>query len=94
MKHLDIKIFGRVQGVFFRISARKKAEKLGISGYVKNMEDKTVKIEAEGEEENLKNFLDWCRKGPLMAKVSRLDHEESEDIKGYKGFEIEYKTTD
>jgi len=76
MKHLNIKIYGQVQGVFFRDSTRKKAEELGVLGFVRNEPDNSVYIEAEGEEEKLKEFLAWCRDGSEWAKVSKVEYEE------------------
>ena len=86
-KHLNIHISGQVQGVFFREYARKKAQELGISGFVENLSDGRVYIEAEGEEENLKEFLNWCRKGPDSAEVERVEAKDGE-IRNFKGFEI------
>lgn len=61
-KHLEIKVYGKVQGVSFRNFASQKAHELAILGFVRNEMNGTVYIEAEGEEENLRRFLDWCRK--------------------------------
>jgi len=58
-----------VQGVFFRASTREKAVELGIKGIVRNEPDGGVYIEAEGGEENLSRFIEWCRHGPAHAKV-------------------------
>lgn len=69
MKHLDIKIYGQVQGVFFRYSAKEKADELKISGFARNEPDSAVYIEAEGEESRLNKFLEWCRQGPETAKI-------------------------
>ena len=74
-KHLIIKIFGRVQGVGFRYAAREKAAKWGIAGTVRNEPDGSVYAEMEGEEEALRKFLAWCRKGPWLAKVERVEEE-------------------
>ncbi len=87
-KHLSIKVFGGVQGVFFRDLARKKAAMLGLCGFVRNESDGTVYIEAEGEEENLEKFLEWCKKGPMFAKVEKVDFEFSDEIRGFAGFDI------
>jgi len=81
VKHLEIKIFGRVQGVFFRHSAKQKAEELNIKGFAKNEPDGTVYIEAEGEEENLKQFLDWCYQGSPFALVEKVEFQFKADIK-------------
>lgn len=72
IKHLNIKIFGKVQGVFFRATAREQAERLGILGFAKNMPDGSVYIEVEGEESKLDQFLDWCKTGPLLAMVEKI----------------------
>ena len=86
MKHLDIKIYGFVQGVFFRFSAQEKAQILGINGFARNEPDNTVYIEAEGEEDDLKQFLNWCRKGPSGAKVDTVESKSSDKIKNYTDF--------
>lgn len=72
-KLLKVKIFGRVQGVFFRHSAKIKADSLGLNGFVRNEEGDSVYIEAEGSEGKLKEFMEWCREGPPLAKVSRIE---------------------
>jgi acylphosphatase len=87
-RHLNVKIHGRVQGIFFRDSARRKAGKLDIKGFARNEDDGTVYIEAEGEEENLKKFLDWCRKGPVLASVKKVEFEFKPEIKNFRDFEI------
>ncbi|MDP2671930.1 MAG: acylphosphatase [Candidatus Daviesbacteria bacterium] len=71
-KHFNIKIYGRVQGVFFRVTAREQAHNLSIKGFAKNESDGTVYIEAEGEGKNLKKFLSWCKVGPDGAKVEKI----------------------
>lgn len=88
MKHLDIRIYGRVQGVFFRSSARKQALSLGISGFAKNDSDGTVHIEAEGSEINLQKFLLWCKKGPLFSSVEKIDFSFSDNVKNFSGFSL------
>ncbi|HAV11046.1 MAG TPA: acylphosphatase [Candidatus Moranbacteria bacterium] len=87
MKHLEIKIFGKVQGVFFRSSARQKAGELGLSGFAENLADGSVEIEAEGEEERLKEFLKWCHSGPERAEVEKVAFHFSDELKGFGGFE-------
>jgi acylphosphatase len=73
MKHANITVSGLVQGVFFRDETKKKAHELGLSGYVENHPDGTVYIEAEGEESKLDELVAWCRIGPKMAKVSKVE---------------------
>ena len=81
-------VFGEVQGVFFRASAKESAEALGVSGWAKNNPDGSVEIWAEGQEENLQNFLDWCYNGSEKAKVERLIRE-GRRPRGFKNFKIE-----
>lgn len=89
MKHYNLKITGRVQGVWYRGSAREKARELGVKGYAKNMPDGSVYIEAEGNEYKLGAFINWCRKGPQMAVVDDVQIENGE-MKNYKVFDIKH----
>lgn len=86
-EHLDIKIYGKVQGVFFRVSAKQKADELGLFGFAKNESDGSVYIQAEGGEHLLRIFLDWCRQGPSDARVDRLEFEKGE-LQNYQDFQI------
>lgn len=85
-KHLNIKIYGRVQGVFFRATAKEEADKLAIKGFVRNEPDGSLYIEAEGEAENLEKFIKWCYIGPSSAKVERVEVIES-PLKNFSEFE-------
>lgn len=87
MKHLNINVLGLVQGIFFRISAKEQAQKLGIKGFAKNELDGSVYIEAEGDKENLDKFVTWCHKGPPLAKVEKVKVTEG-PIKNFFGFEV------
>ncbi len=89
MRHLNVKIYGRVQGVFFRHSAKQKAEELKIKGFVRNEPDGAVYIEAEGKENDLKQFLNWCRQGPDSAFVEKIDFDFKAEIKKFDDFMIE-----
>ncbi len=64
-----ILVSGKVQGVFFRVSAQKKAIQLALLGIVKNLPDGRVDIIAEGENEALNEFIAWCQEGSFAAKV-------------------------
>lgn len=68
-KHLNITLRGRVQGVWFRHTARIEAQQREITGFVANEPDGSVRIEAEGDEAALANFVTWCHRGPALAKV-------------------------
>lgn len=82
-----IRIFGRVQGVFFRASAREEARRLGLAGFARNEPDGSVLIEAEGDEPALERFVAWCRQGPPGARVERLDVEHG-DPRGHLAFTV------
>lgn len=88
IKLARIKVYGKVQGVFFRESARQEAGKLGLAGFARNEGDGAVYIEVEGGDEELKKFVDWCRRGPEMAKVEKIEVDYSDEFKNYEGFEI------
>jgi acylphosphatase len=85
--HLNIRISGKVQGVFYRASAKSKAEELHLKGFVRNEPNGDVYIEAEGDETSLKEFIAWCRKGPTHAHVSDVQMNPSE-VKNFTRFEI------
>lgn len=88
MKRIIITVYGRVQGVFFRHTALIRAEELGLTGWTRNEADGSVSILAEGEEEALKTFLEWCRKGPPLAIVDNADAKWQEATGQFRGFEI------
>ena len=72
MKHYNITVSGRVQGVGFRFSAMEVAYRYNIRGFARNTPERNVYIEAEGEEEDLERFVSWCRRGPIGARVTDL----------------------
>jgi acylphosphatase len=88
VKHLNIRVYGRVQGVFYRATAMEKAIQIGIKGFARNEKDESVYIEAEGEEDNLKQFILWCRIGPPRASVDRVTTEPA-SMKNYSNFVIQ-----
>ena len=64
-------VSGRVQGVFFRVETRSAAEGIGrVGGWVRNRRDGTVEAVIEGPADRVNRLIEWCRKGPLQAKVS------------------------
>lgn len=86
-QHLNIKVYGLVQGVFFRANAKEQTDKLGITGFAQNDPDGSVYIEAEGEKDNLDKFIKWCNLGPSMAQVEKVVVTEGE-LKNFSQFEI------
>lgn len=88
MKRLHLKIYGRVQGVYYRSSAQDKARELGLSGWAKNMTDGTVETVVEGEEKMLRDYIWWCKKGPAAARVEKIDETWEEPTGEFNGFSI------
>ena len=88
MQHVNVKIYGEVQGVGFRDAAYWTARKLHIAGFIMNEPEGGVYIEAEGDDDALNEFLMWCRKGPSTAKVEKIDVEWSEPRGKFTGFRI------
>ncbi|HMB68681.1 MAG TPA: acylphosphatase [bacterium] len=87
MKHLDIRVTGTVQGVFFRVSTQRAANDRGVTGTVRNEPDGSVFIEAEGHDRALDDFVAWCRRGPANAVVREVRATEGE-VQGHRTFEI------
>lgn len=87
MKHLDISISGKVQGVFFRSMTKAVADQLGIRGTARNRPDGSVFIEAEGDDFSLELFLEFCHKGSDRAVVENVSVSEGE-LKNYVNFEV------
>lgn len=71
-KIIRIKIYGLVQGVFFRAYTREIAKKLGVKGYVRNMPDGSVEVLAKGNQEALKKLIEFCKQGPPEARVEKI----------------------
>lgn len=90
MQRVRLRIKGRVQGVFFRASARETAMKLGITGWVKNHPDGTVETVAEGERDALDRFIEWCRKGPENASVADVEVDRQEATGEFDTFTIKH----
>lgn len=84
---------GFVQGVFYRLHARKKALSLGLEGSLKNLRDGSVEIFAQGNEKDVDALVEWCRRGPAAAKVDSVEVELVKGVKDFsgKGFKINYE---
>ncbi len=81
-------ISGRVQGVFFRENTRKQAVKLGLVGWVQNLDDGRVEAVFEGEKEKIDRMISWARKGSAFAKVKNVDVREGDFCGEFQNFEI------
>ncbi len=85
-----LRIYGRVQGVFFRAYMREEAKKLGVTGWVRNLPDGSVEAVVEGEEDKVRELIKWAHKGSPLARVDKVDVEWG-DYKGeYSDFSIRY----
>ncbi len=83
-------ISGRVQGVFFRMETKKEADRLGISGWVKNRKDGTVEAVFEGDEDSVTSMIEWCKKGPPLSSVLDVGIQRGDWRNEFKWFEIKY----
>jgi acylphosphatase len=80
-------VHGLVQGVFFRDSCRREAQRAGVGGWVRNRPDGTVEALFEGPEEAVHRMVEWTRHGPTYARVERVDVDEQQPS-GHTGFVI------
>ncbi|MCR4325088.1 MAG: acylphosphatase [Candidatus Curtissbacteria bacterium] len=85
---VNLKIYGKVHGVLFRRYAKAEADELGLVGWVRNNKDGSVEIVAQGDEGKLKQFVDWCKKGPPMANVDRVEEDWLNEGDEFEGFSI------
>ena len=85
---VDIKVFGNVQGVFFRREAKAVADRLGIGGWVRNNADGSVEVVASGSKEKLDQFIKWCKKGPALAKIEKVEEDWFKEAENFEDFSI------
>jgi len=81
-------ISGRVQGIFYRASARSEAIKRSLTGWVKNTSDGKVELIAQGPKHEVEDFIDWCRSGPMLAEVTCVDVTMEDPQDDLEGFEV------
>ena len=77
-KSLRLLVSGRVQRVGYREACRQEAERLGLKGWVRNLADGRVELQACGEVESLKQLFEWCHRGPWLARVTEIREAEAE----------------
>lgn len=87
-RQVKIHVSGRVQGVYFRAFTQKEAKKHKISGFAKNLPDGRVEIVAAGPKDSVEKLIRWCHKGPITARVDRVELEELDIGDIPAGFEI------
>ncbi|MGD9685122.1 MAG: acylphosphatase [Candidatus Obscuribacterales bacterium] len=67
-----LKISGRVQGVFYRVSTRDRARELGLSGFVRNVSDGSVEVLVTGDRGLVEELISWCHRGPSGSRVDTV----------------------
>lgn len=87
---LEMVVSGRVQGVWFRASTRKEARRLGLRGWVRNLPDGRVEAVFEGEDERLRQMLDWCHAGPPGAQVCQVDARWGQATHSFQDFSVRF----
>ena len=89
-RRLEARVHGQVQGVGFRYFARQMARRLNLQGYVRNREDRSVEVVAEGEKRALDQFLAQLKHGPSAATVERVDTKWLPSRHTFLGFEVRF----
>lgn len=87
MLHFKIRIEGKVHAVWFRMSTKEEADRIGLSGFVRNEPDGSVYVEVEGERGKLDAFVKWCHIGSEQSEVTKVSVHEGE-IVGFRSFNI------
>jgi len=82
-------ISGRVQGVFYRAHTKKKANELGITGWVKNLPDGRVEAVFQGPKDKVEKMISWCHKGSPASRVTNVEMAKAQQ-EDYKNFIIKY----
>jgi acylphosphatase len=90
MKRVRVTITGMVQGVFFRAKTRNEAIRNNVTGWVRNLPDGRVEAFFEGKPEDVDRVVDWCRIGPSLAEVTKVEMREEEYTGAFTDFTIRY----
>lgn len=85
---VHVRVSGAVQGVGYRASTQREASRLGLSGWVRNLADGSVELEAEGPREAVEALVGWCRRGPWGAQVDALERRDLTVVGGGGGFQV------
>lgn len=88
MRRIRILVTGAVQGVGFRYTTRAEAERIGVTGWVRNLASGRVEAHVQGNERSVDEMRDWLRHGPPYANVERIDVTDVELVEGEEGFRI------
>jgi acylphosphatase len=88
MRKVKILVSGRVQGVYFRAFTQNKAKQLGVKGSARNLPDGRVEIIAEAEKGAIEDFIQWCHKGPVTARVDHIEMTELQPDEQLTSFDV------
>ena len=83
-------IYGKVQGVWFRVNTKNIADNLGLTGWVRNTADGKVEAVFEGDEKKIFSMIEWCSKGPSNSKVNKIEIFRKKYSKEFDNFTILY----
>jgi acylphosphatase len=72
MKRVRILVDGRLQGANFRYHTQQQAQKLGLAGFVRNLSDGRIEIDAQGDDESIEQLLVWCQEGPQSTNLKSI----------------------
>ena len=87
---VHVLISGQVHGVWFRASTCDKAEQLGLTGWVRNTSDGKVEAVFEGDDNQVKEMITWCHRGPPLAEVTHVDVKQEPPSNSFDEFSIKY----
>lgn len=87
---VELNIRGKVQGVFFRQSTKEMALRLGVTGWAKNLPDRSVQAVFEGDKDAVAEAIAWCHQGPPAADVTAVDIDRQEYRGEFETFRIRY----
>ena len=88
MKRARVLVHGEVQGVNYRAECRREALRRGVSGWVRNLPDGTVEAVFEGDASEVDSMVEWCRQGPALARVGRVEVIREAADGAERGFEV------
>jgi acylphosphatase len=86
-KSVRVYISGLVQGMFFRVFIKENADKIGVNGFVRNLEDGRVEVFIEGDSDSVNKMIEICKKGPRHADVKGVEIK-SEKFQNFRNFKV------
>jgi acylphosphatase len=90
MKQVRVRILieGRLQGANFRLNTQSRAHQLGLFGFIRNLSDGRIEIEAQGDEDKVEEMLSWCQEEPHSSQIRSILFRHDEPINRYSDFEV------